>query len=47
MVICDNIDKLFTYNPKGYCVLRDFTRSMRDPIGKDITAVQLGLKKDN
>ncbi len=29
MVICDNIDKLFTYNPKGYCVLRDFTRSMR------------------
>ena len=46
MVICDNIDKLFTYNPKGYCVLRDFTRS-HEPIGKDITVAQLGLKKDN
>ena len=29
MVICDNIDKLFTFAPKEYCVLRDFTRSMR------------------
>tara|TARA_Y200000002_G_scaffold98383_1_gene79708 strand:- start:261 stop:1100 length:840 start_codon:yes stop_codon:yes gene_type:complete len=29
MVVCDNMDKLFTFYPKQYCVLRDFTRSMR------------------
>ena len=29
MVIVDNIDKFFTYEPNRYCVLRDFTRAMR------------------
>lgn len=29
VVIADNIDKLFTYRPERWCVIRDFTRSMR------------------
>jgi len=29
VVIAGNIDKLFTYEPGKWCVIRDFTRSMR------------------
>lgn len=29
VVISDNIDKLFTYNPNSWCTIRDFTRKMR------------------
>jgi hypothetical protein len=29
LVICNNIDNLFLFQPKKYCALRDFTRAMR------------------
>ena len=29
VVIAGNIDKLFTYRPGDWCIIRDFTRSMR------------------
>jgi hypothetical protein len=29
VVIAGNIDKLFTYNPNNWCIIRDFTRAMR------------------
>ena len=29
VVIAKNIDKLFTYSPNHWCVIRDFTRAMR------------------
>ncbi len=29
IVIADNIDKLFTYEPDRWCTIRDFTRAMR------------------
>ena len=29
IVICGNIDHLFTYNPDKFCIIRDFNRSLR------------------
>jgi hypothetical protein len=29
VVICKNIDKLFTYMPDKFCIIRDFNRSLR------------------
>jgi len=29
IVISDNIDRLFVYSPNNWCIIRDFTRSMR------------------
>lgn len=29
VVIANNIDHLFTWNPKDWCIIRDFTRKMR------------------
>lgn len=29
IVVADNIDKLFTYMPDNWCIIRDFTRKMR------------------
>ena len=39
VVISDNIDKLFTYQPGHWCTLRDFTRAMRPKWNNIIVAL--------
>ena len=47
LVIFENIDKLWTYNPEGFTIIRDFTRHMSPPWKKFNSSVFRFNAKNN
>jgi hypothetical protein len=46
VVISSNVDKLLTWQPNHWCIVKDYTRAMR-PYIKNTTALLLNLKQVN